>query len=154
MAPTTLAPARRTGSLRRALLFAHISLSVALLGDVAGFLAVAIRAASLDDPALASAHYDVLAMFSMVFGIPLSFGSLATGIALGLLGKWGVLKYWWTIAKLALILSVILVGAFVLGPSVEAERSGAVIAGATWDVCALLLATGLSVYKRPGRRRT
>jgi hypothetical protein len=159
MATTVASPRRRPGSLRRALLTAHIALSVALLGDVAGFLAVAIRAAGLDDPEQARAHYDVLALFSIAFGIPLSFGSLLTGIAIGLTGKWGVLRYPWTIAKLLLIVSVILVGSFVLGPSVEAMRNGTggtearVIAGAAWDVAALLLATGLSVYK-PGRRRS
>ena len=41
--------------MRRALLTTHIVLSVALLGDVAGFLAVAIRAAGTDDPELAAA---------------------------------------------------------------------------------------------------
>ena len=138
--------------MRRVLLFAHIAISVALLGDVLGFLAVAIRATTLDDPVAVQAHYDVLAMFSLVFGIPLSFGSLLSGIALGLVGKWGVLRYWWTIAKLAIIVSVILVGAFLLGPSVEAESQMRPILGASYDIGVLLLATWLSVFKPGGRR--
>jgi len=152
MAATVAPPRRRFGSLRRALLVAHIAISVALLGDVAGFVAVAIRATLLDDPAAVAAHYDVLAMFSLVFGIPLSFGSLLSGVALGLVGKWGVLRYWWTIAKLAIIVSVILVGAFMLGPSVEAQDHTKPIAGAAYDVAVLLVAVWLSVYKPGGRR--
>ncbi len=61
------------------------------------------------------------------------------------------------VAKLALIVSVILVGAFVLGPASnqmldgDGDTTGRLIAGATYDVMALTLATGLSVFK-PGRR--
>lgn len=153
------APARRLSPrARRAVLTAHIVFSVGLLGDVAGFLAVAIRAATTDDPALARASYEVLGMFSVVFGIPLSFGALLTGLTLGLGTKWGVLRYPWVTVKLALIVSVILVGALVLGPAVDAMRRGAggaesrLIAGAAYDVLALTLATGVSVFK-PGRRR-
>jgi hypothetical protein len=60
--------------------------------------------------------------------------------------KWGVLRYTWVAAKL------------VLSPGTEAMRSGdgdaqaRLIAGAGYDVVALTLATGLSVFK-PGRRR-
>jgi hypothetical protein len=159
MTAVSEAPARRLSPrARRAVLTAHIVFSVGLLGDVAGFLAVAIRAATTDDPALARASYEVLGMFSVVFGIPLSFGALLTGLTLGLGTKWGVLRYPWVTVKLALIVSVILVGALVLGPAVDAMRRGAggaesrLIAGAAYDVLALTLATGMSVFK-PGRRR-
>jgi hypothetical protein len=64
-----------------------------------------------------------------------------------------VLRYPWTTAKLALILSVILVGAFILGPSVEQMRDGSgdvdgrILAGAVWDLIVLGTATVLSVFK-------
>jgi hypothetical protein len=138
--------------MRRALLTAHIVCSVALLGDVAGFLAVAVRAATTDDHSLAAASYDLLAMFSAVFGIPLSFGALLTGLALTRVTKWGVRRHRWVTVKLGLIASVILVGSFVLGPSVAAAQetgsgSVAILLGSAYDVVALTLATGLSVYK-------
>ncbi len=66
---------------------------MALLGDSAGFLAVAIRTSTLDDPALIHDSAKTLSMFSLVFGIPLSFGALLTGITLGLFTRWGVFKY-------------------------------------------------------------
>ena len=143
---------------RRALLTVHIIASVGLLGDVAAVLAINIRAATTGDPALAGASYELLAMFTVLFGIPLSFAALGSGILLGLGTKWGVVRSGWVAAKLALLLGVILVGAFVLGPGTEAMRGGdggaeaRLIAGAAYDVVALALATGLSVFK-PRRRR-
>jgi uncharacterized membrane protein len=149
---TSAAAAATLAGMRRALLTAHIVLSVALLGDVAGFLAVAIRAAGTDDPELAAASYQLLEMFSLVFGIPLSFGALLTGVALTRVTKWGVRRHRWVATKLLLIASVILMGSFVLGPSVAAMQEGgdaelALILGSAYDVLALTLATGLSVYK-------
>lgn len=173
-APTTTRPARperaapakasttprrpMSPGVRRSVLTAHIISSVGLLGDCAGFLAVAVRAATTDDPALASSSYELLDMFSIVFGIPLSMITLATGLALGFGTKWGVLRYPWVTAKLLLVLSVILVGALVIGPSLALMQDGTggrettLILAAGWQVLALMLATGLSVFK-PGRRR-
>jgi uncharacterized membrane protein len=138
--------------MRRALLTTHIICSVALLGDVLGFLAVALRAATTDDAQLAAASYELLEMFSVVFGIPLSFGALLTGLALTRVTKWGVRRHRWVTVKLGLIVSVILVGSLVLGPSVASMQEGGdvewvVVAGSAYDVLALALATGLSVYK-------
>jgi hypothetical protein len=135
----------------------HIVVSVGLLGDCAALLAASVRAATTDDPALAAASYELMSLFSMVFGIPLSLASLATGLVLGLGSKWGVLRYAWVTAKLGLIVSVILVGALVIGPSEAAmlagrDRSELVVPiAAAYDVIVLCAATGLSVYK-PRRR--
>jgi len=147
---------------REALVTAHIMISVGLLGDSAGFLAVAIRAYTAEDPATATTHVEVLKMFSQVFGIPLSFGSLLTGIALGLGTKWGVFRYPWVVLKLALVVSVMAVGGLMIGPSQTAWLTGThdarwqlIVAGA-YDVVALGLATALSVFKPglPFRRQT
>ena len=143
---------------RQTVLTAHIIMSVGLLGDAAGFLAIAIRAAQTDDPAALLEQIRILDMFSAVFGIPLSVGTLLTGLVLGLGTRWGVFRYPWVTTKLALIVSVILVGSLVLGPGVEQLQHGdaaaesRVIAGAAWNTLALLTATALSVYK-PGRAR-
>ena len=144
---------------RRALLTVHIITGVGLLGSVAGVLAVNIRAAGTSDAELAAASYELLAMFTLLFGIPLSLASLATGILLGLSSAWGVLRFAWVASKLGLLLGVILVGAFVLGPGTDAMRSGQggaearLIAGSIYDVAALTLATGLSMFKPRRRRR-
>jgi uncharacterized membrane protein len=160
--PTTLRGSGATvRGMRRALLTFHIVCSVALLGDSAGYLAVAVRAATTDDPRLAAASYELLEMFSIVFGIPLSFAALLSGLALTRVTKWGVIRHRWVTAKLLAILSVILVGAFVIGPSNATMQSGgsdsaelALILASGWDVLVLTLATGLSVYKPRLRSRT
>jgi hypothetical protein len=145
---------------RRALLTLHIIAGVGLLGDVGAVLAVNIRAATTGDAGLAAASYELLVMFTLLFGIPLSFTALATGILLGFATPWGVIRYAWVIAKLVLLVGVILVGALVLGPGTEAMRTGdggaevRLIAGSAYDVVALTLATGLSVFKPRRRRRS
>jgi hypothetical protein len=146
-------------SARKAVLTTHIIVSVGLLGDSAGYLAVAIRAAATSDATVADAAYRMLDMFSVVFGIPLSFAALLTGITLGVGSKWGVFRYPWVMAKLLLIVSVIAVGAFVLRGGMDAMLTGGgggevrLVAGAAYDVLALAVATGLAVYK-PGRPRS
>jgi hypothetical protein len=141
---------------RNALLTAHIVFSVSLLGDSAGFLAVAIRTSTLDDPALEHDSLKTLNMFSLVFGIPLSFAALLTGVALGIGTRWGVFRYPWVTIKLALIVTVLLAGALVIAPASDEMRSGGddttgrLIAAATYDVVALTVAVALGVFK-PGR---
>jgi hypothetical protein len=152
------APSRRVLALRprQALLTAHIMMSVGLLGDSAGFAAVALRLSGATDPAARLELLETLNMFSVTFGIPLSVGTLVSGIALGLGTKWGVFRYPWVVAKLLLIVSVMLVGGFVIGPAENrmlqrgVDASAWLVAGASYDVLALAVATGLGVFK-PGR---
>ena len=144
---------RLSPAARRAVLTVHIVASVGLLGDVAGFFALAVRGATTDDPQLAASTWTLLETFSVVFGIPLSFLSLGSGLVLGVGTRWGVLRHRWVTVKLGIILSVILVGSFVLGPSLQAMQDGSggrettLLLGSGYDVLALSLAVGLSVYR-------
>ena len=66
-------PALRIGARsRRAVLTLHIVAGVGLLGDVAVILAINVRAATTEDQQLAAAAYELLTMFPVLFGIPLS----------------------------------------------------------------------------------
>ncbi|HET8738744.1 MAG TPA: hypothetical protein VFO17_03320 [Acidimicrobiia bacterium] len=142
---------------RRWWLTAHIVFSVGLLGDSAGFLAVAVRGVTATDAGFSDVTWQLLEMFAFTFGIPLSVAALVTGVVLGWSSKWGVFRYPWVMIKLGLILSVMLVGTFVL-PGLDALREGGpglearLIGGAAWDVVALTAATALAVFK-PGRLR-
>jgi hypothetical protein len=137
------ASADRTGRFRRrtrnAVLTAHIIVSVGLLGDSAGFLAVAVRRATSDDPVFVEAAHDLL-----------------NTLALGLGTPWGVLRHPWVVAKLILIVTVIAVGALVLRPVLDDDAATAnstpLVAAASYDVAALSVATALAVFK-PGRAR-
>lgn len=140
---------------RRPLLVVHIVASVGLLGAVASSVLLAVAAAA--GTVEADAAYELIGMQSAAFGIPLSFVSLFSCIALGRVTRWGVLAYRWTTAKLALQLLVILNGALVLGPTVTARLDGD---GSAWGlvvaesatVAMLLAAVAISVFKPWGRR--
>ena len=115
-------------------------------------------AATTDDPDFAHSAYDLIRTQSLVFGIPLSFLALFTGLALGAATKWGVVRYRWTAAKLALLVLVILNGALAIGPTTEARLRGdgselglAVVISAT--VLMLVTSVALSVFKPYGRLR-
>ena len=143
---------------RRVLLTAHIVSSVGLLGASSALLMLAITGATTSDAQLADSAYTLIGRFGFVFGIPLSFSALFTGIALGLGSKWGVLRYPWVITKLVLLVTTILSGALFIGQGSEQMVNGdggaetqLVVAGA-YNVVALIIATVLSVFK-PGRRR-
>jgi hypothetical protein len=66
---------------------------VGLLGSVAGVLAINIRTAATPDAELAASSYELPAMLTLAFGIPLSLMSLISGVLLGLATRWGVLRY-------------------------------------------------------------
>lgn len=162
-APTGRAAAIRGRRLapraRRALLVVHIMSAVALLGASASVLLLGITGATADDPQLAEAAYRFASKSGLVFGIPLSFTALFSGLALALGGKWGLFRYPWVTAKLGLLVATIASGALLIGPSADrlmndAAGGGAtqLILGASLNVTALAIATILSVY-RPGKQR-
>ena len=87
---------------------------------------LAITGATTSDAQLADSAYELISRFGFVFGIPLSFSALFTGIALGLGTKWGVLRYPWVMTKLVLLVTTILSGALFVGRLSEQmiERRG------------------------------
>lgn len=135
---------------RKPLLLAHVIASVGLLGATSSSLLLALVAGGDRDV------YELISLQSAVFGIPLSFIALFTGIALGAATKWGTLRYWWTALKLALLVGVILNGALMIGPTtarlIDGEGSGTtLVAAALASVLMLASSVGLSVYKPAGR---
>jgi uncharacterized membrane protein len=144
-------------TLFKTILTLHIIVSVGLIGDSAGYLAVAIHGANITDPLIAKASYQILQMLAFVFGIPLSFAALLTGLWLTFVTKWKLFRYPWITTKFLLIISVIMVGGLVLKNGMDAMLNGTggaeirLIAGATYDVVALTIATILAVFKPGGR---
>lgn len=143
---------------RRPLTLVHVVASVGLLGASSSSLLLAIAAASTSDEQLARDAWQLIATQSAVFGIPLSFIALTTGIALGYATRWGVLRHRWTTAKLVLLALTIVNGALVIGPTTAALQDGSrapwLLAAALAVTDALLLASvALSVWKPGGRLR-
>jgi hypothetical protein len=137
---------------RKPLLFVHVTASVGLLGATSSSLLLALVADGDRDV------YELISLQSAVFGIPLTFIALLTGIALGAATKWGTLRYWWTTLKLGLLVGVILNGMLNIGPTTAqlADGEGSstrLILTAALSVTMLAVSVGLSVYKPGGRVR-
>ncbi len=143
---------------RRAVLVVHILASVALLGASASILLLGASGATTDDRELAGAAFGFASTSGMALGIPLSFTALISGLVLALRGKWGLLRYPWVTMKLGLLVATILSGALVIGPGADrlvddpTGSAAALLAGAAFNVAALITSTALSVL-RPGRPR-
>jgi hypothetical protein len=143
---------------RKPLLLVHITGSVALLGATSSSLLLAVVAATTGDAELAHSAYELMSAQSLVFGIPLSFLALFTGLALGSASKWGVLRYRWTAAKLVLLVLVIFNGALMIGPTTQQRIDGsgsawALVAIVSLSVVLLVTMVALSVFKPGGRLR-
>ncbi len=96
---------------------------------------------------------ELLRMFALLFGIPLSFLALLTGIGPAPGSRWGLFRYAWVIAKLMPIVSVIVVGAVVYRPLLFGSGTSdvALVAGASWRVATLTVGTAFSVFKSGAR---
>jgi hypothetical protein len=160
MTATRLRPAAR-----KAILTLHVSVSVALIGVSGSVLILALTAVAADSATDAHALYGATRTLAFGLAIPFSLVSLATGIVLGLGTRWGVLIYGWVAGKLALQLAIVLTGALVVRPSVQAliDRSadGRPLGSARWELCVAgaanltfaVSAVALAVFKPGGRLR-
>lgn len=143
---------------RKSLLTLHIGASVALIGSGAGITALSLIATG-ERAADAQVIYEAARTLVFTLGIPLSFISLLSGIALGLGTRWGVLVHRWTAAKLGLQLAIIGCGGLVIRPAMESLIDGGdaaewtMVAGAAFNTACAVLAVGLAVFKPGGRLR-
>ncbi len=156
----TLAP-----SLRKFVRTAHITFTVGWLGAVAGFFALAIAGLNSQDAQIVSAAYLAMKLITWYVIVPFSFVPLLlTGPLLSLGTPWGLFRHYWILAKLAInILSTLILLVhlqpinYLARAATEAALSSAdralqvqmvVASGAA--LLALLVATGLAVYKPRG----
>ena len=163
------APVARLGRrARRAVLTVHILGAGAWIGiDVV--LGVLVFTAMLTSSTATEAlSYRALELFAVWPLLAAGLVTLASGIALGLGTKYGLVRYWWVSMKLVLNVVLVVLVAFALRPGLaEAAAYGEVLAAggsARSDVgslvfppvvsgVALVTATVLSVFKPWGRLR-
>ena len=153
---------------RKALVAAHIVVSVGLLGLSTALFVLATTAALTSDVATAHAAYRSMAIFTRGVVQPVAIATLATGVILSLGTKWGLFQHTWIVVKLVLTVATVLNGMLNLGPAVQraiALTSGAsaaappdlgttaLVAIAVPGINILMLgaATAISVYKPWGR---
>lgn len=153
---------------RRFALTAHVVSSVGWLGAVAVALALAVIGLTSRDAELVLSTYLVLEPIGWFVLVPLSVASLLTGLVQSLGTKWGLLRHYWVLTKLAinLVASVVLLmymqtlgsladvaAATASGADRAALSSPSAVLHAGAALVLLLAAAALSVYKPPGLTR-
>jgi hypothetical protein len=158
-----------TPSLRKLTLTAHVTSSVAWLGAVAAFLALAVAGlTSRDAQVVRSADFamDLTACFVIV---PLCFASLLTGLVSSLGTPWGLFRHYWVFMKLLItvLATVVLlvhmqpISVLASAAATASTLSGADLQGlrkllvtaASATLLVLLVLTVLSMYKPRGMTR-
>jgi hypothetical protein len=158
---------RVSGSRRKAILTVHIAAALGLLGASLVLLVGGLQAATRDDPQNAHALYELLRLVTLSVDIPLAVITLLAGLALALTSKWGIVRYWWLMGKLALYLGNLTVGVTLIGPSIDTMLDVTEVGSPAEDstrwtlvflpgvqVAMLLTAATLGVFKPGGRRRS
>jgi hypothetical protein len=154
-----------SASLRKLLLTFHVSFSVGWLGAVAAFLALALAGLNDVDPETMRGIYVGMDATTRFVIVPLSVGSLVTGMIQSLATPWGLVRHHWVVAKLFItVVCTVLLWVhmrpitYLGGQALHATVAGGELRGmkiqlvvdAAAGMIALLVATALSVYKPKG----
>jgi hypothetical protein len=111
---------------RRANLVLHVAVSVGWLGMDAVLLVLGGTAALTGDPDLTRACYLAMDAAGGAMLVPVALLTLLTGLVAGLGTQWGLVRYWWVLAKLVLTLvaataSIVLLRAHLAAAAAEAR---------------------------------
>ncbi len=102
---------------RKLLLSVHVVATVSVLGTDLVLLALGLSSLSGADP---RTIYPAAHLVSARLVAPLAVLALLTGLLLGVLTPWGLLRYWWVTIKLAITAVLTGVVLFVLVPGLGA----------------------------------
>lgn len=155
--------------LRKLVLTAHVVTSVGWLGAVAATLALGVLGLTSRDAQTVRGAYLALEAMGWFVLLPLSVGSLVSGVVQSLGTKWGLFRHYWVVFKLLInvVASVVLLtymrtlGFFAdvaaraapSGGDLGVLRSPSVVIHASGALLLLLVATILAVYKPRGMTR-
>lgn len=89
-------------SARKWMLVTHIACSVAWIGSVTGFLVLAIKGFTSDEPEVARAAYISMNLLGLYSIVPLSLAALMTGLVQAFGTPWGLVRHYWVLVKLCL----------------------------------------------------
>ncbi len=109
---------------RKALLAVHVATTVSVLGADLALLTLAVSGLLGSKP---QAIYPAAHLLGARLLAPLAVGSLGTGLLLGVLTPWGLLKYWWVTIKLAITVVLTAAVLFVLVPRLGAAAAAAAV---------------------------
>jgi hypothetical protein len=158
---------------RKALVAAHAVSAASWVGVAVTFVAMSVVAMSTTDIHTAAVTYELMAAFDVTLLPWTNFATFLTGIALSMTTKWGLIRYYWVAAKIAIAVGILVMAFGFLHDNLE--RAGdeaaalATTGGTVADVsgsadvvlwgfgCAMLSLVGallLSLYKPGGRMRS
>jgi hypothetical protein len=158
---------------RKALVAAHAVSAASWVGVAVTFVAMSVVAMSSNDIHTTMLVYELMATFDITLLPWTNFATFLTGIALSMTTKWGLFRYYWVAAKIAIAVGILVMAFGFLHDNLE--RAGheatalATTGGTVADVsgsanvvfwgfgCAMLSLVGallLSLYKPGGRMRS
>lgn len=149
--------------LRKAVLTAHVGISVGWLGAVVAYLALDVTAVVSADVQVVRAAYLAMEVTAVFAILPLAVASVVVGVVNALGTSWGLARHYWVVVKFLLTLAA----STVLLLETQTIRSLAEAAETTADprdlpgslphsgggLVVLLLITIISIYKPRGLTR-
>lgn len=152
------------GRLRKFTLTAHVSSSVSWMGAILVYLALASASISGPDPETARAGFLILHKIAYTVIVPLSLAALLTGLIQSLRTEWGIVRYYWVLAKVVLTVPAVAILLMHLPTIGRMSRLAAVapladlgalrlqlVVHAAGALLVLLTVTALSIYKPWGK---
>ena len=116
---------------RKALLLFHVLSSVSWIGVDLAMGVLAYRGLATDDPAELAVIYRALEMFCVPLLLTLGLLSLGSGIWLGLGTRFGLVRYWWVLVKLAISLVLLTLVLVALRPTLLEGAAQATVVDAS-----------------------
>lgn len=87
---------------RKLLLAVHVASSIGWFGALAAFIALATTGRVSGDPELVRACYLVMKIIMVFVILPFGPVALTTGVTLGMLTSWGLVRHYWVLLKLVI----------------------------------------------------
>jgi hypothetical protein len=155
-----------TPALRKFTLTVHVASSVGWLGAVVAYLVLAVVGLKAHEPAMLRGTYTAMDTLGWLVIVPFSLAALLSGLIQSLSTEWGLIRYFWVLAKLALTVIATIILLRYMSTTGRALNTlsdpGSPTAGmlslrsravlhATGGLLVLLTTTTLSVYKPWGR---
>jgi hypothetical protein len=152
---------------RKLALALHVTASVAWLGAVLAFVALASASVASRDLQLVRGACLAMALVATKVIVPLALGALLTGLGSALGTPWGLFRHYWVLLKLLLTLISTVVLLVQLAPiralaALAADPSSSLadlgvaqrsLVHSVGGLCVLLVIQGLSAYKPSGLTR-
>jgi hypothetical protein len=110
---------RLGGKTRKGVLVAHIASAGVWVGIEVALGALVFAALLTSDPQLVASCYQAAELFAVWPMLTSGLVCLASGVLLGLGSKYGLLRYWWVVIKLALNLVLCTLILLLLAPGVH-----------------------------------